>query len=58
MQKCRKFIRYLKTRKPLTRKGFVYLLLLMVIGDYLPIQNFKTLTSKGFQGRGTNGVQE
>jgi hypothetical protein len=25
---------------------------------HLPIQNFKTLTSKGFQGRGTNGVQE
>jgi hypothetical protein len=25
---------------------------------YLPIQNFKTLTSKDFQGRGTNEVQE
>ena len=25
---------------------------------YFPIQNFKTLTSKGFQERGTNEVQE
>ena len=26
--------------------------------NYFPIQNFKTLTSNGFQGRGTNEVQE
>jgi hypothetical protein len=31
---------------------------IVIFDNYLPIQNFKTLASKGFQGRGTNGVQE
>jgi len=31
---------------------------IVIFDNYLPIQDIKTLTSKGFQGRGTNGVQE
>jgi hypothetical protein len=38
--------------------AFLELQLLQNFDTYFPIQNFKTLTSKSFQGRGTNGMNE